>query len=214
GAEAAQLGGERVRARRQRRQPVVALAVRRCRAHETVLLVARGEGDARQDAAGLILHRAGDLRALRGGASWRQAEGDAYQANNQRCSSHIRLSLTAPVRSTCPAITSSSHQCCELWVDGRAAVGGSTGRGRSVVSETLSRCASSSMRCTLYWPSRRYLRLAITYENTGLVTSAMRAPCAVSSGVSLTAEKNVTCGQAFLRRPVASPPPNGDSPAP
>src|SRR2546428_5031527 len=89
---------------------------------------------------------------------------------------------------------------------------GMTGRIRTVVSVAESRAASSSMRCTVYCPSRRYFTLAIRYENPAFATRFSHSPCAVSSGASVPPLKNVTWGHAFIeKRPVPPPPP--DSPA-
>src|SRR2546426_8435202 len=85
---------------------------------------------------------------------------------------------------------------------------GMTGRIRTVVSVAESRAASSSMRCTVYWPSRRYFTFAIRYENPALATRFSHSPCAVSSGASVPPLKNVTCGHALIeKRPAACPEP-------
>src|SRR2546425_6015872 len=91
---------------------------------------------------------------------------------------------------------------------------GMTGRIRTVVSVAESRAASSSMRCTVYCPSRRYFTFAIRYDNPAFATRFSHSPCAVSSGASVPPLKNVTCGQAFIEnRPVPPPPPPSPPPA-
>ena len=136
GAEAAQLRSDGVAAGRQRRQAVLALAVGHADAREAGVDTARRDGDAGDHGAARVLDATGHLRVLREGGC--RARGE--HRGGEPSSDPFRYQ---GMHHLPPAPADVSRA-------GELVLPGMTGRIRTVVSDTASRVASSSMRCREY----------------------------------------------------------------